>query len=802
MINPTYPGVYVLEESSGARAVAGVATSITSFIGMTKRGPLLTPKRIFNLPEYERIFGSSTTAGEMTEQVKLYFDNGGGEAWITRIAKDSDPAAIMIETEAGLDTLQITALEDGVDGNNLRAEVDYNTLSPEATFNLQIYRLVINDDGTTDQEDVEAYTNLSMNPDANTFVEKTINGASTLVSVEAQITAAGHTESLLYSGLVLPSDNTNAGATITHRIGAASGQLKIKVNRGPAITVTVTDPATTGTAFAAALETAIQARLTSEGYTETISVSVNGSDLIQMDISGASFEILSGDANDIVQPLMLSSTFGAIYVDQFAANRPAPTGYTSRIHGSGASNNINKLTNYMGQLKASLTDWTLADASLEASHSFAGLVYPEPTGTMITGTEFVPDVVAGDLSAGSLSNVAENLDVLAQSIANESSGRWEASLHGYRIVLKPTFSNSEGDLTASLTSTGGAPPYNIGAASRLFATIAVPNNVTAYTLGTPAGGGAYQNGAQQGTDGLLPEEDEYRAAFDIIEREVDLFNLMVLPRAKAEDGTQSDTSRKTAFNAASSFCAKERAFLLVDPPSTDNALKWTDATSAASGSDDLRIGLETRNSAVFWPRLKKADNSFQDPAGPMAGLMARTDGARGVWKAAAGVEATVRGVSGVEYSMSDPDNGVINPKAVNALRVFPDGVLSWGARTLIGFNDSGNIDDKYIPVRRTMLFIEESLYRGLRFAVFEPNDEPLWAQIRLAAGSFMNTLFRQGAFAGGKTSDAYYVLCDKTTTTETDKNLGIVNVVVAFAPLKPAEFVILTVKQIAGQTQT
>ena len=181
--------------------------------------------------------------------------------------------------------------------------------------------------------------------------------------------------------------------------------------------------------------------------------------------------------------------------------------------------------------------------------------------------------------------------------------------------------------------------------------------------------------------------------------------------------------------------------------------------------------------------------------------MARIDANRGVWKAPAGLEATVRGVTGVDRRLTDPENGSINPKALNALRVFPAGVVAWGARTLVGFDGSGNIDDKYVPVRRTMLFIEESLYRGLAFAVFEPNDEQLWSQIRLAAGSFMNGLFRQGAFAGSKSSDAYKVFCDATTTTATDINLGIVNVVVAFAPLKPAEFVILTVKQLAGQVQ-
>jgi len=99
------------------------------------------------------------------------------------------------------------------------------------------------------------------------------------------------------------------------------------------------------------------------------------------------------------------------------------------------------------------------------------------------------------------------------------------------------------------------------------------------------------------------------------------------------------------------------------------------------------------------------------------------------------------------------------------------------------------------------LFIEESLMRGLQFAVFEPNDEPLWAQIRLATGAFMNGLFRKGAFAGATASDAYFVKADAETTTPTDQNLGVVNVLVGFAPLKPAEFIVLSLQQKAGQVQ-
>ena len=133
---------------------------------------------------------------------------------------------------------------------------------------------------------------------------------------------------------------------------------------------------------------------------------------------------------------------------------------------------------------------------------------------------------------------------------------------------------------------------------------------------------------------------------------------------------------------------------------------------------------------------------------------------------------------------------------------FPvNGRVVWGARTLRGADQLAD-EYKYVPVRRTALFIEESLYRGTQWVVFEPNDEPLWAQIRLNVGAFMQGLFRQGAFQGRTPREAYFVKCDKETTTQADINLGIVNIVVGFAPLKPAEFVVIKIQQIAGDIPT
>jgi phage tail sheath protein FI len=219
----------------------------------------------------------------------------------------------------------------------------------------------------------------------------------------------------------------------------------------------------------------------------------------------------------------------------------------------------------------------------------------------------------------------------------------------------------------------------------------------------------------------------------------------------------------------------------------------------------VNASLRSRNAALYFPRVDIPDplNGFRlrpSPAsGTIAGLYARTDATRGVFKAPAGTDASLTGVQQLEYNVIDGENGVLNPLGINALRTFPVfGPVCWGARTLFGADQLAD-DYKYVPVRRFALFLEESLFRGTQFVVFEPNDEPLWAQIRLNVGAFMQDLFRQGAFQGTTPQQAFFVKCDSETTTQTDINNGIVNIVVGFAPLKPAEFVIIRIQQLAGQ---
>ncbi len=273
-----------------------------------------------------------------------------------------------------------------------------------------------------------------------------------------------------------------------------------------------------------------------------------------------------------------------------------------------------------------------------------------------------------------------------------------------------------------------------------------------------------------------------------------VFNILCIPAMGALD----DSNRVSLVAAAAKLCTDERAFLVVDPPPvTQDAA----AAQALVGSSGIA---PSKNAALYYPRLLMPDPlnggrpKNTGASGAVAGVYARTDATRGVWKAPAGIESTLAGVS-LASTVSEGDSGALNPLGINALRTFPVvGNVVWGARTLVGADQLAS-EWKYVPVRRTALFIEQSLDQGLSWVVFEPNDEPLWAQIRLNVGAFMQDLFRKQAFQGTTPREAYFVRCDKNTTTQSDIDKGIVNILVGFAPLKPAEFVVIQIQQMAGQ---
>jgi uncharacterized protein len=242
---------------------------------------------------------------------------------------------------------------------------------------------------------------------------------------------------------------------------------------------------------------------------------------------------------------------------------------------------------------------------------------------------------------------------------------------------------------------------------------------------------------------------------------------------------------------------RQDLFFVGDLPGQRDAGSPTDATTAAVGDKD---SLNVSNFAgLYFPHLVVGDvvgvgrnpTITVPPSGYVAGLFARIDGRRGVWKAPAGTEATLNGTLALEHQLNDLHSDELNPKGVNALRQIPGaGRVVWGARTMVP-----NSEWRYVPVRRTAIFLRTSIYNGIQWAVFEPNDEPLWSSLRASIGGFMETQFRNGAFAGRTSDQAYLVKVDAETTTEIDQAAGVVNILVGFAPLRPAEFVVVKLSQ-------
>ena len=286
----------------------------------------------------------------------------------------------------------------------------------------------------------------------------------------------------------------------------------------------------------------------------------------------------------------------------------------------------------------------------------------------------------------------------------------------------------------------------------------------------------FENG---GRSAYVVRTDDPEAGLQALET-VDVFNLLAVP-GTARLG-ETDAAQIAA--AAMALCERRRAFYVVDPPAA------LSVAALAAWRGDLQA---SANAALYFPSLQVDDppGGLRDvpPSGAVAGVIARIDDQRGVWKQPAGTDAGIRGVRGLTAAVGNSESERLNTAGINALRTFPgNGILVWGGRTLA---PAGQPEWKYVSVRRLVLFIEESIDRGTRWAVFEPNDEPLWRAVRRSIEGFLLQLFRQGALQAQTPDAAFFVRCDRTTMTQEDIDNGRVVCLVGVAPIRPAEFVVL-----------
>jgi len=277
-------------------------------------------------------------------------------------------------------------------------------------------------------------------------------------------------------------------------------------------------------------------------------------------------------------------------------------------------------------------------------------------------------------------------------------------------------------------------------------------------------------------------------------------SLMVCPSVSDDSKVIAITNAAIGYTMARAH--QDLFFIGALPRHKDQALAAGAVTGIIGDFTNL-VTTKSNFAALYWPWCKVTDpvgigkdpTTWISPGGAVAGVYARTDAQRGVWKAPAGLDAALLGVRDLEFKVQDGHQDSLNPLGINALRNQPaGGLVVWGARTMQPASEW-----RYVPVRRMAIFLRVSIYNGIQFAVFEPNDEPLWAALRLTIGGVMDRLFRQGAFAGNTPKDAYFVKCDGETTTGSDQLAGFVNVLVGFSPLRPAEFVVVKLSQIVSQ---
>jgi phage tail sheath protein FI len=850
-VNPTYPGVYIEEIPSGVHTITGVATSIGAFVDFFPQGPLDEAVEIFSWSDFERQFGGLDERSEASYAIQQFFLNGGNQAYVVRTTSATSgngaiAAAIVLQDGSGDNILLATAASPGVWGNNLRIDIDYGTTDPTSLFNMTVTEITLAN-GMPQVVATESYRNLTLDSTQSNYVVSTVNNVSLLVSLKLLSGASARpaqtgTTSRGFSGLGF----TWAASTV-YTVGTEIVDSNGNVQEVTAI-------ATTEASGAAA-----------PAWVTVIGQTTQDANILWQRIAngtGPAPAAWAATTNYSVGSMVVDGAGNWYQVTAFTSATAAPTWAVDTKSASNTTTDgavtwqLQPTGNSLLSAWSPSTVYAVGDeivdsnGNLEVVTAVSGAAtsgaatpsWPTKIGTTTTDGTVTWTLTGSQGLAVSLSSVMQvsmngvalspNLNFTGITAPSVLTWSWLASTlqKQIRAVNTTTLGNAAVNIIGSASTiaflqikpgTSNASDFLtlVDVTGTLATTLNLTPNVQQYALGSgiSVGAQAFPPGAppapQPGADGKWDPNGDYTGiATGLIGDQlaktgmyallnVDLFNILCIPAAALlPDNASSQVSAN-----ANSLCTTRRAFYILDAPQGSGD---RDTVTGIQTWLDQNSSLRSRNSALYFPRVDLADplNNYQlratAPSGTMAGIYARTDANRGVWKAPAGTETSLSGVQSLEYTLIDAENGVLNPLAINCLRNFPVyGPVCWGARTLFGADQLAD-DYKYIPVRRFALFLEESLYRGTQWVVFEPNDEPLWSAIRLNVGSFMQSLFRQGAFQGTTPTAAYFVKCDDETTTQNDINNGIVNIVVGFAPLKPAEFVIIQIQQIAGQIQT
>jgi phage tail sheath protein FI len=868
-----HPGVYVEERSSGAKPIEGVGTSTAAFVGITAKGVPNKATFITSWSDFVRKFGYLIPGSYLPYAVQQFFNNGGKRTYIVRVLSDAASRAASVgipsqETSGpARNTLRVTAKGSGGWGNSLSVMVEDGSSNPTQEFKL----VVFNED-----EVVELFDNLSLDPAASNYVETEINDASEFIEVEdlhaatalsngaavhatATSTAAlanpvvfggnggltieapdGRTATLDLATLTTPTPadvvaavNTafaafNVTASLTGADAAPAGRLRLRSNvSGFDAYFTLSGNSTgagplagmagfaqgVGAALGGTLKSAAATTFNTTGNTD-LDVTVNGGALPTINLTGnAALPIdtviselnaaFATSANGLVRARREGDRVVIETVNRGAADSElrvdgdAATALTLRPLNRVAAYAANDPVPGLGRsepafLQSDVGPFTVSEGSNFSIVTNNGALGADTTALVV---DFVTGAAFPNLQQVTADQLAARINALAAAAVPANAVA--ASVQGGRVLIRQ--SNSGNYYRLQLTDGIGSPNIRLKFSTQPefgFAdgTAASPyfrpsfNFVAGVNERRPLTGGT--DGTPVSNFDLIGTADR-KSGLHALD-DVDDVNFVAIPGA-IDPGV---------ISSAVGYCANRRdCFFIADAPGKFE--KNAPVTDPPKVQDFLRNKITVKESygALYYPWLEIADpvgagknpRRFVPPSGFIAGLYARIDNTRGVWKAPAGTEASLFGAISLEYSVTDAEQDILNPIGVNCLRTFPDsGLVVWGARTLAAQKDP---EYRYVPVRRYTIYLRQSIFRGTQWAVFEPNDAPLWSQLRANIEDFLMGEFRKGALAGATPEQAFDVKCDADLNPPSEVNAGRVNMEVRFAPLKPAEFVIIRISQ-------
>ena len=839
------PGVYIEEIPSSAHTVTGVSTSATAFVDFFARGPVNQAVQVDNWNDFQRIFGGLDTRSEASYGVYQFFLNGGQIAWIIRLV-NTDAV-----TAAATATISVSSPGGGAQTAGGTVNVAYS--APNPPTGAKITALLSTDGGRT------FATAKASGKGTNPFAATTASPVSiTLPSLTAP--ATGVVRLTLNDGsgnLVASADSatfpilpaTGSALTVTAPTGTVNlpGGLPLAVAWNAPATApesyVVLISSDSGATFAPIATNpavihgnAVTAQIPNlptppPGKPATVQFQVVGRDALgNPTLAGTSGSVtLMGAPAITVSAPAANATIDLTTTDPVTVTWEAPTGVTPATYAVQLSTDGTTFSNL------ATTPTPIPAGTLSATVAIAA--FPVPNGTtaatlqvvgldasgktVAAGTQAIVIKPAGGAAAPSAPAASTAPAANSFQITAANPGVWgnnvvvtlspgngagtfnltaQAVVNG-RIQATESFSN----LTSTNPNAGSFVSRVLSTAQLVRATAPPPaSGATGVWLTPPTRSiGLALSGGNDGsvTNGGTLISNAYESGNPLAPLDTiapNTFNLLCMPAIATLD---PKTQIAGIFVNALQYCNSHNAFFLVDiPPATTNV-----AAMQQFANDAALLSEENYHAAVYYPRLVMPDplNGYRPrnvgASGTLAGVYARNDTQLGVWVAPAGTTAVLQGATPAVQT-TDSENGQLNPQGINCLRTFPIfGNISWGARTLAGA-DQIDSEWKYIPVRRLTDYIELSLDQSLKWAVFQPNADPLWANLRSEIGTFLAGLWAQGALMGQTQDQAFFVRCDSTTTTPTDILQGIVNVVIGIAPVKPAEFVILQFQLLAGQS--